>query len=177
MSTETKTFSITSPRYLILMSAYLAVSVTAPIISNHYQPLSGTLVNTILFLAVLTLGLREAIVVSFLPSIIAYSVGLLPKPFLVIIPVIILSNIILVSVFDRMNKRSYFYGVVLASVIKFMVIFSASYLVAEIVLPAAMLPKIIAMFGWMQIFTAFMGGLIAYLLGKLTNITKLSEVR
>lgn len=169
MSNQTKSMSLASTRYVVLFIAYITVSVAAPIISHHYQPLSGTLVNTILFLSVLTLGLREALIISLIPSLIAYYVGLLPKALLPIIPIIMLSNIILVTVFNRLNKKSYAFASVVASLIKFIVIFSASVLVASLLLPHAFMPKIVAMFGWMQLITALFGSIVAYLIIKLTN--------
>lgn len=158
---------------MVLFISFIALSVYAPIISHHYQPLSGTIVNTILFLTVMMLGLKPALLISFLPSPIAYATGLLPKPFLPLIPVIIrniiLGNIILVAIFHRLYPKSYFIGSVSAAIIKFMVIFSATALIAGLILPAPLLAKVLAMFGWMQLATAIAGGLVAYSIIKLTK--------
>ena len=69
------------------------------------QAITGIIVNAMLFVATALLGVRMAIVLAFLPSVIALSLGTLPAPLAPMIPYIMVSNVLLVFVFDFFQKK------------------------------------------------------------------------
>ncbi len=123
------------------------------------QFVTGPIVNAILFLSVLFLGIRVAILIAIVPSIIALFTGLLPFLLAPMIPFIITGNIILVLTFNNF-KDSFLKGVLIASFLKFLFLFISGLLIINEVIIASMM-------GWAQLFTALTGGIIAYILYRL----------
>ncbi|HQB84978.1 MAG: hypothetical protein BWY34_00085 [Parcubacteria group bacterium ADurb.Bin247] len=144
----------TNIHYLTL---FFAVVLFAPLIGN--QLITGTIVNATLFVAVATIGLRAGFVLSIIPSIIAVVTGLLPIILAPIIPYIIVSNIILVVVFDKIKNKVF--GILLASLSKFTFLFIISHFVVTFLVKSDLLS---IMFGWTQLLTAIMGGCLAYII-------------
>jgi hypothetical protein len=126
------------------------------------QGIAGPIVNALLYIAVIFLGVRYALFVCIFPSIISLSTGLLPVVLAPMIPFIILGNIILVLLFAYFKEKSYWLGVVVASVAKFIFIFAASQVIIDKFLPSNIAPAIANMMSWPQLFTALLGGVIAY---------------
>ena len=88
---------------VLVFAILLGVSVAVPYLKN--QLVTGSIVNATLFLAVVTLGLREAIMIGLIPSLISISVGLLPIVLAPMLPFIMLGNATLVSIFDLFPKK------------------------------------------------------------------------
>ncbi len=135
----------------------------------HSQPITGSLVNATLFIAATFLGTEIAIVVGLIPSVIALSFGLLPAILAPMVPFIMISNALLVIVFGSLQKRNYWLGVVSASLIKFIFLFSTSSIVIRLLTKKEIAVKVAAMMSWSQLVTALTGGIIAWLVIKATN--------
>lgn len=131
------------------------------------REISGPLVNALLFIAVVILGVRNALLICFLPSIISVSVGILPLVALPLVPVIILGNVLLVLLFNYFYKKNFWLGVVSASLVKFIFIYSlATLLVAEFI-SSPQLAKIVGQtMGYLQLISALLGGVIAWVFLK-----------
>ena len=144
----------TNIHYLTL---FFATILFAPLIGN--QIITGTIVNATLFVAVAVVGLRAGFVLSIIPSMVAVATGLLPIILAPIIPYIIISNMILVTVFDKIENKVL--GILLASLSKFAFLFIISHFVITFLLDSNFLS---IMFSWTQFFTAIMGGCLAYII-------------
>jgi len=137
--------------------AFIVAAIIFPAILAHTpanQWITGTIVNSIILLAVWRVGILNATLVAVLPSSIALARGLLPAPMAGLIPYIILSNIILIAVFYFL-RRSPMVGIILAASAKFIFLFAlTSYLIK-------INHALLVMMQWPQLFTALAGGLIA----------------
>ena len=149
----------------------IGVATVAPLF--HYQAITGPIVNAALFISTILLGLQGAVLVALIPSLIALSVGLLPPVLVPMIPFIMVGNIILIIVFDQLKNKNYWLGMILASIFKFLFLFSTSSIVVNLLLKKEIASKIAMMMGWSQLLTALSGGIIAYLFLK--NIRKLDK--
>ena len=145
---------------LVQVLIFVGLASIAPLFP--LQGIVGPIVNALLYIAVIFLGVRYALFVCIFPSIISLSTGLLPMVLAPMIPFIILGNIILVLVFAYLKEKSYWLGVVVASVLKFLFIFAASRVIIDNFLPPNIAPAIANMMSWPQLFTALLGGVIAY---------------
>ncbi len=126
------------------------------------QVIAGLIVNALLFMAVIFLGIRHALIICALPSIIALSTGLLPFVLAPIIPFIIVGNIILVSIFNYVKDKNYWIGIISASLLKFIFIFATSLVIVDRFLSAKIASNILHMMSWPQLVNALLGGIIAY---------------
>ncbi len=84
---------ILNKKMVINLTAFLfltSVITIAPLF--HFQPVTGPIVNAILFIAVSLLGIEYALLIGLIPSVIALSTGLLPAILAPMIPFIMLSN-------------------------------------------------------------------------------------
>ncbi|MDD5606683.1 MAG: iron hydrogenase [Candidatus Pacebacteria bacterium] len=148
-------------QFLILSS----IAFIAPFLLNQF--LAGPIVNAVLFIVTFILGIQAGILVSLFPSLVAISIGLLPIILLPMIPFIILGNIILVLTFSYFKDKNYWLGVIIASFLKFIFLYSISYILINFILEKEISFKIASMMGWPQLFNALMGGIIAYLFLKI----------
>lgn len=142
----------------------LGVSIVAPLF--HFQPLTGPIVNAALFIATVILGAQSAILIGFLPSLIALAVGTLPAPLAPMVPFIMVSNTILIVTFGHLKEKNFWAAVVTASILKFLFLFSTSYIVVQLATQPKIASKIAIMMSWPQLLTALAGGIIAWLLLK-----------
>lgn len=131
------------------------------------REITGPLVNALLFIAVVILGMRNALLICFLPSIMSVSVGILPLVALPLVPVIILGNILLVLLFNYFYKKNFWLGVVSASLVKFIFIYSlATLLVSEFILNPQLAKIVGQTMGYLQLISALLGGIIAWVFLK-----------
>lgn len=135
----------------------------APYIGFHSQLITGPIVNAILFIAVYMVGFRNAIFVGLIPSLIAVMTGLLPIVLAPMVPFIMIANVLLMYVFDILKKRDYWTAMISASVVKFLFLWAAGYLVVRYVVEKELAAKIANMVGYYQLLTALAGGVIAWL--------------
>jgi hypothetical protein len=142
--------------------------IIAPAILAHTpanQIVTGTIVNALLFMAAYRLPLFNAFLIAILPSSIALLRGLLPAPMVLLIPYIILSNTVLVSVFSFMKKTPKL-GVLTASLLKFGFLYSITLVLAQ-----QLNNPLITMFQWPQLITALLGGIGFLSLKKVSKIS------
>jgi len=149
---------------LYTMSQFIALTgiVTVAPLLGH-QIITGSIVNAALFISVILLGIRGAVLIALVPSLIAFTVGLLPSVLVPIIPFIIIGNIILISIFAFLRQKNYWLAIISASFIKFIFLFSISSVVVNLLFQKEIAQSISIMMSWPQLLTALIGGLIAYL--------------
>jgi len=143
----------------------LVATITPAII--HYQPITGPIVNATLFLAAIWLGSQNAILIGLIPSTIALSAGLLPTPLAPMIPFIMLSNALLAIVFGLLYRKNFWLAAISASILKFLFLFSTSFLVSRLIVQEPIAQKAAAMMSWPQLATALLGALVAFSILKL----------
>ncbi len=160
---KVKVLAISQEKILVLaqFAILMSVAVAAPLLQQ--QAITGVLVNAALFISVMLLGLQGAILIALIPSLIALSIGLLPSILAPMIPFIMAGNVVLILVFNHLKEKSYWLGVVSASILKFLFLFGASSVVINLIVKKEIAVKAAAMMSWPQLFTALAGGLIAYL--------------
>ena len=129
----------------------------------HFQPITGLIVNAIFFITVSLLGIKYALLIGLFPSPIALLTGLLPFILAPIIPFIMLSNIILIITFFCLKNKNYWLGIIAASVLKFIFLFTTSSVVINLLLKKEIATKVAEMMSWPQLLTALGGGVIAYI--------------
>lgn len=138
----------------------------------HLPWITGPIINAILILVLLLCGLRSAILVACLPSLMALSGGLLPVVLAPAVPYIIISNIIFIFSIDWFYKRAksdfqgYWQGVFIGAGLKFVWLFLSISLVAQFFIATPVMAIIRQMFSWSQFVTAVAGGVIAWLVLK-----------
>ncbi len=160
-TTQTKTRKIisVSKKDLLWTTGLMLTAIIAPAALAHTpqnQWVTGTVVNAVLFVAAWRLGIVNAAFIAILPSSIALMRGLLLPPQAMIIPFIIISNILLISTFVILKKKSLI-GVVTASLLKFLFLAGTTSLLFAEKLPITLLQ----MMQWPQLITALAGGFIA----------------
>ena len=104
-----------------------------------------------------------AVLVGLVPSVVAFSIGLLPAVLLPMIPFIMIANMILVLVFSFLKDKNYWLGMVSAAFLKFGFLFIVSSIVVNFFITKPVGEKIAMIMSWPQLLTALVGGLIAYL--------------
>ena len=132
----------------------------APLVKQ--QLIVGPIVNATLFISAATLGTAGAIMVGLVPSVISISVGLLPAILAPVIPFIMISNALLVSVFAIFRKRNFFLGIVAASVVKYLFLYATSSMVISLLLKKEVASSVAQMMSWPQLVTALAGGVLAW---------------
>lgn len=157
-----KTIALKHVLPLTSFFALTCIALFAPLF--HNQALTGPIVNATLFLGVVLIGAKYALFIGLLPSVIALCVGLLPPILAPAVPFIMLSNAVLIVVFDALRKHNFWLGVVSASLIKFLFLFSSSSVILKLISKKEIVSAILS---WNQLLTALMGGVIAFLVLKL----------
>lgn len=136
----------------------LTVGFIAPLIGN--QLITGTIVNATLISAAVLLGLPEAILLAFGPSVISLAIGKLPLALAPMLPSIMIGNILLIVIFKLISNRSSFLAAIVASVAKFALIFATATMLVYFINSGPII-KIASMMGWIQLATALLGSALA----------------
>ncbi|MFA7170878.1 MAG: iron hydrogenase [Candidatus Paceibacterota bacterium] len=145
---------------IVQFIALLSVAIFAPALG--VQIITGTLVNAALFISAALLGVPAAIMIGIIPSVVSSVTGLLPAAILPMVPFIIFSNAILVLIFAKLYKKSYWKGVVAASFVKFAFLSVVSSFVIGYFVSAKVASNISIMMSYPQLLTALSGGILAY---------------
>jgi len=132
----------------------------------HLQWITGPIVNAVLFLAVILVGVRNAFLIGVVPSVIALSFGLLPAVLAPLVPFIMMSNIILIVIFDYF-KNNYLLGVFVSSLLKFLFLYFSYDTIMNLIFKKELGVKIASMLSWTQFATAILGGIIAFFVLKI----------
>lgn len=146
------------------LSIFVAIAVVAPYFSN--QLITGSIVNSLLFISVSLLGLESAFLLCLIPSLISIYTGLLPLALAPMIPFIMTGNALLISVFSRFSRKNYWLGALSAASIKFIFIWSVGMILAGSVLHGTA-KAVMLMISWPQLATAIAGAAIAFLFLKI----------
>ncbi len=149
---------------LTQFAVLVGIATIAPL--SHQQAITGPIVNATLFVSVMLLGVQSGILVGLIPSLIALSVGLLPPVLAPMVPFIMTGNTILVITFNYLKEKNYWLGVVAASILKFIFLFSTSSIMIDLILKKEIASRVAMMMSWPQLLTALTGGLIAYMFLK-----------
>ena len=160
-------------RFLILS----AVAVILPFYI-HTQWIVGPLINAILILTLMSVGIRSALVLCLIPSLIAMTSGLLPVILAPVVPFIMIANAILVLTIDffcRCNKdkiKGYWHGLIAGAGLKCIFLFFSVSIISKLLIKQELAVKVSQMMSWTQFTTAIIGGLIAwmFLRNKFFNI-------
>lgn len=161
--------SLTLPKPLLAQLTTFAVLLTIAIVAPlfHFQPITGTIVNATLFLGAMLLPIEYALMLGLLPSLMALSAGTLPAILAPMVPFIMASNTILVVSFAFLRQKNYFLATIFASILKFLFLFSTSYIVIHLITQQPIAQKAAMMMSWPQLATALLGGIIAFIFLKL----------
>ncbi len=140
----------------------------------HVQWLTGPIVNAILILALFLAGIRSALTLCLIPSLMALSGGLLPAVLAPVVPFIMLGNVILILSMDYAtehrgtppNAKYYWLGLVIGAGLKFLFLFLSVNVIAKLLIKQELAVKVAQMMSWPQFATAITGGLIAWVILK-----------
>ena len=134
----------------------------------HIQWITGPIVNAILILTLLKFGFRNAIALAVVPSLMALSGGLLPIILAPVVPFIMISNMILILCVDwaynnfEDKSRGYWFGVLLGASLKFLFLFLSVNIISGLLIQQELAMKVSQMMSWPQLYTALLGGVIAW---------------
>ncbi len=139
----------------------------------HQQWITGPLVNAILILTLFLAGIRSAVIVCLVPSLMALAGGLLPPILAPAVPFIMISNIILVFSVDFIylnfrsnNNQNYWLGVLVGAFFKFLFLYASINIISRLLIKQELVKQIAIMMSWPQFATAITGGFIAFIILK-----------
>lgn len=139
----------------------------------HLQWLIGPIVNAILIITLFVVGIRSALVLCLVPSLMALSGGLLPVILAPIVPFIMISNVIYIILIDRIYytvkdvKKGYWMGVITASGLKFLFLLASVNIIGGLLIKQELAQKVAQILSWPQFFTALSGGMLAWIVLKI----------
>lgn len=134
----------------------------------HLQWFTGPIVNAILILVLFLVGIRSALLLCLIPSLMALTGGLLPAVLAPVVPFIMISNVLFVIVIDwfynnfKNETKAYWLGVIMASSLKFIFLFSSVNIIGRLLVKQELTIKVAQLMTWPQFATAFTGGMIAW---------------
>ncbi len=134
----------------------------------HLQWVTGPIVNALLILTLFLVGIRSALVLCLVPSMMALAGGLLPAVLAPVVPFIMIGNVILVLAVDRFYNlaksanKGYWFGVIFGASAKFVFLILSVNFIAKLLIRQELAAKVAQMMSWPQFATAITGGLIAY---------------
>ncbi|MFH0773594.1 MAG: hypothetical protein V1922_04765 [bacterium] len=168
---EPKTISLPKTTTQILEYSLLATSFLIPFFVSGPQLLTGTVVNTLLFLLVSQVSSKKTLPIVILPSIGAVLNGILFGKFTVFLlyflPFIWIGNYALIQSFGSLlKKKSFLISVFASSFLKCIILFSIAYLFTAI----KIVPQIfLQLMGLFQLYTAVLGGILAFGIHTILN--------
>ncbi len=138
----------------------------------HVQWITGPIVNAALILVLFLAGIRSAMVLCLVPSLMALAGGLLPAVLAPVVPFVMISNTILVLSIDwfynsfQDEVRGYWLGLLFGSALKFAFLFFSVSVIGKLLIKQELTFKVAQMMSWPQFATALLGGLIAWVVLK-----------
>jgi len=138
----------------------------------HLQWISGPIVNAILILILFLVGIRSAMVVALVPSLMALAGGLLPAILAPVVPFIMISNALFVLTIDwfynktKDSNKGYWLGVIIAAAVKFIFLYFSVSWITKLLIKQELAVKVAEMMSWPQFATAVIGGMIAWVILK-----------
>jgi len=134
----------------------------------HVQWVTGPIINAILIITLLLVGIRSALVICLVPSLMALAGGLLPAILAPVVPFIMIGNVILVLCVDWIyssannGPRGYWLGVALGASLKFVFLLASVNFIGRLLIKQELAVKVAQMMSWPQLATALTGGMIAW---------------
>lgn len=138
----------------------------------HLQWFTGPIINAILILVLFLVGIRSAMVVALIPSLMALADGLLPAVLAPVVPFIMISNAIFVLSIDRIydwsknSNQGYWTGVLIGAILKFVFLYLSVSWITKLLLKKELAAAVAKMMSWPQLATAILGGMIAWVVLK-----------
>ena len=151
--------SQTNIRFLTRTAILLAIALVIQM-GGFPQPVTGPLVNTVLYLSAMIVGWFGGVLIGICTPVIAALRGILPPPLAPLIPFIALGNGILVIIFYFLKSKNNIIAIIMASLAKFLILASAVNFLVQVP------PKVAQMMSLPQLITALVGGAIALLAAK-----------
>ncbi len=149
---------------------YVSISIVAVLFKN--QIVVGSIVNFILLMATFRLGLRYSIIVALFPSLISIAVSSLPLFLAPVVPFIITSNIILVSLFSFIRQKNIKLALVVGGFSKVLFLFVSAFFMFKIFLIDLSNSFVFTTFGLLQVITLVIGGGSFYFFQRFLSIKK-----
>lgn len=134
----------------------------------HIQWATGPIVNAILILLLFLVGVRSALVMCLVPSLMALAGGLLPAVLAPVVPFIMISNVILVLSVEwfykniKSTQKGYWLGIFIGALLKFLFLFASVTFISRLLIKQELAVKVAQMMSWPQFATALIGGMIAW---------------
>lgn len=150
----------------------LALLIVLQAVTRSFSQLvTGSCVNAVLAIAVLTAGLPSGIVVAAISPFVAFLLGIGPQLF-PIVPAIAAGNIVFVAVLRALTRKHQdemqwrLIGWLVSAICKFLTLYVIVVQLLCRILPLkeAQIATFSAMFSWPQLFTALIGGAVAMLI-------------
>lgn len=138
----------------------------------HIQWITGPIVNALLILILFIVGIRAALLMSLIPSVMALVGGLLPAPLAPVVPFIMISNVVFVLSIDYFYRQiknqaaGFWTGVFIGGALKYFFILSSVSLIISLLLKKELGVAVARMMSWPQFATALAGGVIAWVILK-----------
>jgi len=138
----------------------------------HLQWLTGPVINAILILILFLAGVRSALAVALIPSLMALAGGLLPAVLAPAVPFIMISNALYVLSIDRIydwsknSSSGYWQGVLIGSILKFAFLYISVSWITKLLIKQDLAVAVAKMMSWPQLITALLGGVIAWAILK-----------
>jgi len=159
------TFGILKYKQELIFIAILISIIFLPSVI-HNQFITGTIINALLLITVILLNKSKAIYLGFIPSIVALGSGLLPMPLAPMLPFIIISNTLYITLYNKFYKKNVIISIVISSIVKFIFLSTFIILLGQILFDELLLAKVTLMMTWSQLITSVLGGLVASALLK-----------
>ena len=162
-----KTFQQVNTASIARFAGLASVAMFLPYLV-HIQWITGPIVNAVLILTLLMFGIRHAVVIATIPSLMALSGGLLPVVLAPVVPFIMLGNMILILCVDwcynnfEDKTKGYWSGVILGASLKFLFLFLSVNIISGLLIKQELAIKVAQMMSWPQLYTAILGGVIAW---------------
>ncbi len=162
--TKVKIFNLTNSQRFVWLVSLSGSLLIMPLF--HNQMITGPLVNAVFFIALYFLGLRDVLLLAFLPSLVALSAGTLPAALAPMVPYIIISNAVLIFVFGFLRQKNFWLGVFAASFLKFGFLYTSIFYLINLFSDKQLPQGAAAMMSWPQFYSALAGGVIAFIFLK-----------
>ena len=158
--------------FITRLSLLLALTMVIQMVGLP-QPVTGPLINAMLYMTTILSGWLSGIILGCLTPIIALLRGQLPPAFAPMIPFIMVGNTLLVVVFHRfltktkvtpIRRIKIYAGIIFASFVKFSFLSLSIKLLIPLIIAYDIPDKFAIMMTIPQFFTALIGGVIALLI-------------
>jgi len=162
-----KTFERVNANSIARFAGLASMAIFLPYVL-HVQWVTGPIVNAILILTLLMFGFRNAIAIAVVPSLMALSGGLLPAILAPVVPFIMIGNMILILCVDWFynnfedKTKGYWAGVLVGATLKFLFLFASVNIISGLLIKQELAVKVAQMMSWPQLYTALLGGIIAW---------------